>query len=67
MINITFVCGSDFEKKRKSKTGFFAPSPSKADAKLKETYEAVNRRLVSALVDNNFQDLIEACPRGCCC
>ena len=38
VINITFVCGSDFEKKRKRKQGFFADNPTKADAKLKETW-----------------------------
>ena len=44
----------------------FAAEPSKEDRKLKETYDARNRRLVSAIVDNGFEKVIASVPRGCC-
>lgn len=67
VINVAFVCKTQFAKDRKAKTGMFSESPSEADVKLKATYDARNRRLVAALVDNNFQTIIDSCTKGCCC
>ena len=64
-INIAFVAMTRFDKMRASRTGIFAPEPSKADAKERETYEARNRRVVAALVDLKFDELVRAAPTYC--
>ena len=64
-INIAFVAMTRFDKMRARRTGIFAPEPSKADAKERETYEARNRRVVAALVDLKFDELVRAAPTYC--
>ena len=66
VINVAFVAKTQFLKNCKAGTGMFAAEPSKEDRKLKETYDARNRRLVSAIVDNGFEKVIASVPRGCC-
>ncbi len=67
VINVAYVCKTTFDKDRKKGTGIYAETLTKSDASLKATYDARNRRLVAALVDNDFRSIIEDIPRGCCC
>ena len=67
VINVAFVCKTQFLKSSKAKTGMFSEAPSESDMKLKATYDARNRRLVAALVDNEFQTIIESAAKGSCC
>ena len=66
VINVAFMAKTQFLKTHKAKTGMFAAEPSKEDRSLKETYDARNRRLVSAIVENEFEKIIAEIPKGCC-
>ena len=59
LINIMYVTYDQFVKQKKKKLGMFADEPTPGDAKLLETYEALNRRLVAALVDAEFEKFLE--------
>ena len=60
LVNIMFVTYSDFRVSYRKKQGMFAPTPTPADAKMKETYDNVNRRLCASLVDAKFDELLQA-------
>uniref|UniRef100_A0A7S4F895 CHK kinase-like domain-containing protein n=1 Tax=Chrysotila carterae TaxID=13221 RepID=A0A7S4F895_CHRCT len=71
LINIMFVTWTDFRKPHKNKTGIFAAEPTPKDAKLRATYDAVNRRCAASLVDAKFDELLKSatptCSVCCCC
>lgn len=70
-INVGYVASTRFDAMKKSRTGIFAASPSEADRKELATHSARNSRLVAALVDLKFDELIEEGPATCgpcsCC
>ena len=49
LINIMYVTYDQFVKQKKRGQGMFANKPTKADAKLRDTYDACNRRMAAAL------------------
>jgi hypothetical protein len=64
-INIAYVTLSRFDVMRKKGTGAFAASPDEGSRKELATYEARNRRLVAALVDLKFDELLAEGPESC--
>jgi hypothetical protein len=70
LINIIFVCFSDFAKQARKRTGMFADSPRHADSKLKATYDAINKRMSTAMVELKCVELLEEegkrGSKGCC-
>lgn len=59
LINIMYVTYDQFVKQKKRGQGMFADKPTKADAKLRDTYDACNRRMAAALVDARLDQLLE--------
>ena len=64
-INIAYVTMSRFDVMRKKGTGAFAAEPDEGSRKELATYEARNRRLVAALVDLKFDELLAEGPESC--
>jgi hypothetical protein len=67
-INLCAIVPS-FAKQKKRQTGMFAPSPTPTDKKLFDMYERFNERLVAALVDHKWDELLLEGPAryGPCC
>ena len=64
-INIAYVTMSRFDAMRKARTGVFSATPSEGDRKELATYQARNRRLVAAMVELKFDELLEEGPESC--
>jgi len=58
LINVMYVSYDQFAKDAKKKRGIYADKLSHSDVKLKETYDATNRRMCQALVDAKFDELL---------
>lgn len=58
LINVMYVTYDQFAKDARAKRGIFSAKPSHGDMKLKETYDATNRRMCQAIVDARFDELL---------
>jgi len=67
-INLLTIVPS-FAKQKKTRTGMFSPNPTKADKQMFDMYERFNERLVAALVDHDWLELLLEGPAryGPCC
>ena len=46
------------EAAHRAKTGLFAPSPTAADLQIRQMYERLSERIVAALLDHKWLDII---------
>ena len=58
------ILAPSFEKEARDGAGMFAPHPTPADERTRAMYERFNERLVTALIDHNWVDLLPT--DGCC-